>query len=160
MENNLHLHGLTLPIPAGFHVMDKEEWSRMKLLADGEGTGLSDPGRHMVVTLGWKQAGGFSAALLSAKDLAKNMEKQICRAMASLGCRSEGVKTRAIGGREAHGARYRYTAQGTDMTGESWVVKEKKEIWYLHGYMRTELLEVSLPVWEEMLDSITIEPSH
>ena len=157
MENHLHLHGLTLPIPEGFHVMDEEEWSRMKLLADGEGAGLSDPERHIVVTLGWKQTGGFSAALLSAKDLAKNMEKQICKAMAALGCKSEGVKQRAIGGREAHGLRYGYTAQGTAMTGESWVIKEKKEILYLHGYMRTELLEASLPVWEEMLDGAAFE---
>ena len=157
MENKLRLHGLTLPFPEGFHVMDEAEWSRFKLLADGEGAGLSDKARHMIVTVGYKQAGGFSAALLSGKDLAKNMEKQICRAMASLGCKSEGVKQRSIGGREAHGARYRYTAQGTDMTGESWVIKERKEIWYLHGYMRTELLEASLSVWEEMLDGAAFE---
>ena len=157
MENQLRLHGLTLPFPGGFHVMDEAEWSRFKLLAGGEGAGLSDKARHMIVTVGYKQAGGFSAALLSAKDLAKNMEKQICKAMAALGCKSEGVKTRTIGGREAHGLRYGYTAQGTAMTGESWVIKERKEIWYLHGYMCTELLEASLPVWEEMLDGAAFE---
>ena len=84
----------------------------------------------------------------------KNMLWQVSLTMAALGCKSEGVKTRTIGGREAHGLRYGYTAQGTAMTGESWVIKERKEIWYLHGYMRTELLEASLPVWEEMLDSV------
>ena len=157
MESKLRLHGLTLSFPEGFHVMDEAEWSKMRLLAGGEGAGLSDPERHMIVTTGYKQAGGFSAALLSAKDLAKNMEKQICKAMAALGCKSEGVKQRAIGGREAHGLRYGYTAQGTAMTGESWVIKEKKEIWYLHGYMRTELLAASLTVWEEMLDSASFE---
>ena len=157
MENDLNLHGLTLPIPEGFHVMDEDEWSRMKLLADGEGAGLSDPERHMIVTLGYKQAGGFSAALLSAKDLAKNMEKQICKAMASLGCRSEGLRQRAVGGRDARGVRYDYTAQGTGMTGESWVIKEKREIWYLHAYMRTALLEKSLPVWKEMLDGAAFQ---
>ena len=157
MDNKWSLHGLTLPFPAGFHVMDEAEWSRFKLLAGGEGAGLSDKARHMIVTVGYKQAGGFSAALLSAKDLAKNMEKQICKAMAALGCKSDGVKQRIIGGREAHGLRYGYTAQGTAMTGESWVIKERKEIWYLHGYMRTELLEASLPVWEEMLDGAAFE---
>ena len=157
MDNQLRLHGLTLPFPEGFHVMDDAEWSRFKLLARGEGAGLSDPERHMIVTAGYQQAGGFSAALLGAKDLAKNMEKQICKAMAALGCKSEGVKIRAIGGREAHGLRYGYTAQGTAMTGESWVIKEKKEIWFLHGYMRTELLEASLPVWEEMLYGAAFE---
>ena len=152
MKSKLSLHGLTLSWPEGFHQMDEAEWSRFKLLADGEGAGLSDPERHMIVTAGYRQAGGFSAALLSAKDLAKNMEKQICKSMAALGCRSEGLKTRAVGGREAHGLRYTYTAHGIAMTGESWVVKEKKEIWYLHCYLRTELREASLPVWEEILD--------
>ena len=153
MENSVHLHGLTLPRPDGFHVMAETEWSKLRVLADGEGIGLSDPERHMIVTLGYRQASGFSAVLLSTKDLAKNMEKQIRKSMAALGCKTEDMKQRSIGGRVAHGCRYSYTVQDVDMTGESYVIKEKKEIWYLHVYMRTALLAGSVPVWEEMLDS-------
>ena len=153
MENRLQLHGLTLCRPEGFHEMDEAEWSKLRLLADGEGAGLSDPERHMIVTVGYKRAGSLASALLNTKDLARNMEKQICRSMASLGCRSEGVKPRSIGGRDAWGVRYSYTVQDTGMTGESYVLKDGREIWYLHVYMRTALLADSEPVWETMLDS-------
>ena len=81
------------------------------------------------------------------------MEKQICKSMAALGCRSEGVKKHVIGGRDAWGVRYSYTVQDTGMTGESYVLKDGREIWYLHVYMRTALLADSEPVWESILDS-------
>ena len=151
MQTELTLKNLNLPVPDGFHVMDDAELSDLKLLADGDGVGLSDPERHMIVTAGTKQINGFSAALLNARDLAKNMEKQIRKPMASLGYRCEGFRQQTVGGRTAEGFRYSYTAQGVGMTGESYVVKDGKSLYYLHAYMRTELLEASLPVWEEVL---------
>ena len=59
MESKLSLHGLTLPFPEGFHVMDEAEWSRMKLLANGEGAGLSDKARHMIVTVDTSRRAAF-----------------------------------------------------------------------------------------------------
>ena len=156
MNNCLNMHGLSLTWPEGFHVMDETERSKLRFLTVGEGAGLSDPERHMIVTLGHQRAGGFSAALLSTKDLAKNMEKQISKSMAALGCRTESRKQRTIGGKEAHGFRYSYTVQDVGMTGETYVIKDGKEIWYLHVYMRTALLEESLPVWNEMLDAAAL----
>lgn len=155
MENSIDLHGLCITAQAGFHRMDEAEWSRLRVIADGEGAGFSDPERHMIVTLGFRQAGGFSAALLNVRALAKNMEMQLRRAMAALDYRTETMKQRSIGGKTAEGLRCSYTAQGTGMTGESYVIKDGKQIWYLHVYMRTALLEASVPVWEELLDAAT-----
>ena len=157
MENRLSLHGLNLSRPEGFHVMDEAEWSKLRVLEQGEGAGLSDPERHMIITLGYKQTGVFSAALLNTKDLAKNMEKQIHKPMTALGYQLESWKTCTISGREAEGFRYSYTVQNVGMTAESYVIKDKKEIYYLHAYMRTELLAASDPVWKAMLDAAVLE---
>lgn len=43
------------------------------------------------------------------------------------------------------------------MTGESYVIKDRKKLWYLHVYMRTALLDESLPVWEEILDAAAFQ---
>ncbi len=49
---------LALPLPEGFHVMDEEERSRLRFLEAGECVCLSDPERHLVVTVGWKPLDG------------------------------------------------------------------------------------------------------
>ena len=60
MQNTLTFRHLTLAWPNGFHGMDQSAWSKMNLLTDGETSGLSDPERHMIVTVGYKQVNGFS----------------------------------------------------------------------------------------------------
>ena len=154
MQNKLTLKDLTLFLPDGFHVMDEAEWSKMQLLASGECAGLADPQRHIIVTAGYKQINSFSAALLSGRDLVKNMEKQIRKSMTSLGYSLICFDSRTVDGKTAEGFRYTYTSSSVDMTGESLVIKSGKELYYLHVYMRSELLSPSLPVWENLLDSV------
>ncbi len=153
MQAQLAVKDLTLSWPDGFHVMDQAEWSKLKLLASGESAGLSDPERHIIVTVGYRQVNGFSAALLSGRDLAKNMEKQIRKSMISLDYTFTGFHRKTVGGKAAEGFRYSYISNGVSMTGESFVIKNRRELYYLHVYMRTELLESSLTVWEGILDA-------
>ena len=60
MQNTLTFRHLTLARPIDFHGMDQSEWSKMNLLTDGETSGHTDPERHMIVTVGYKQVNGFS----------------------------------------------------------------------------------------------------
>ncbi len=152
--NELLLGGeLALNVSEGFRIMDDAERSGLSPLAGGEWTGLSDPDRHMIVTLGWKRTGGFAAALLSERDLAKGMEKKIRKPMRPFGYRLESFSERTIAGARAGGLRYSYEVQDTAMTGESWALKRGKTFFYFHAYMRSSLLEESLPVWNALLDS-------
>ena len=144
---------LKLMIPEGFHVMTEEERGRVRLLTDGEWVGLSNPERHILVTVGWKPVGRFAAAMLSGSELAGTMEKKIRKPMQGLGYRLEGFTERTIAGTKANGFRYGYEAQTIEMTAESCAVKHERTIYYFHFYARAALKQESLPVWEELLDS-------
>ena len=89
---------LKLPVPEGFHVMDEEEVSRLRLLEEGPFAGLSDPERHMMITVGWKRLGSLTALMVNAGDVARHTEKTIHRAMAQMGYHCEGFRERQIAG--------------------------------------------------------------
>ena len=143
-----------LPCPDGFHIMDEEETSRLNILEGGSFIGLSDPGRHMIVTIGWKKTNGLLSLILKTKDIAERMEKTIGRAMKNSGFQREGHLERIIAGSKAEGFSYYYTAQDTDMLGQSFVVKDDKTVVYFHFYARTALRKESLKVWNMLLDSV------
>ena len=157
MHHKISQHGFSMSYPDGFHVMEEEETRQLKFLGNGEGICLSDPDRHMMVSIGWKQIWGIVSLLLGTKDLAKDMEKRIRQPMKQYGYRKGESLKKKIGKKEAMGFSYEYSVQGTGMTGESYVVKDGKEIYYLHVYMRTGLKSGSYPVWEGMLESISWE---
>ncbi|MBR6473152.1 MAG: hypothetical protein IKS99_05470 [Firmicutes bacterium] len=144
---------IILYYPEGFHVMDDAERSEMNFLEAGLSEVLSDPERHMLVTVGWKKSGGFASFMLNSKDLAKNMESKVSKAMAPAGYTLNGFMEKAVGGKTIEGFGYEYSAGGVDMYGESFALKTGKMLYYFHLYARKELLEDSLPVWEEMLNS-------
>ena len=144
---------ITLYYPEGFHVMDEAERSGMHFLEAGSLEALSDPERHMLVTVGWKKSGGFASFMLNSKDLAKNMELKVSKAMDPAGYALKDFKERTVGGMTMEGFGYEYSVEGIDMYGESFALKVGKMLYYFHLYARKELLDKSLPVWEEILNS-------
>ena len=145
---------LTVEYPDSFHVMTKEEWSRLSLLQDGEGVGLSDPDRHILITCGWKQLNLVTSMLLSAKDVAKNMEKQIMQAIKPFGCHAAEHKELPAAGTTACGFSYEYQALEIDMYAESYAMKIDKCIYYLHFYARAAMKNESIAVWKQILGSL------
>ena len=144
---------LELKCPDGLRIMTEEERSKLTFLEEGPGECLSDPEKHMVVTIGWKTAGGLTAALLGQKDVAKSMEAKIRKPMKAYGYKPEGFGDRNIGWKKGSGYRYTYEAQGTGMYGEAYVVKSGKTFYYFNLYTRTETKDRSLSAWEEFLGS-------
>ncbi len=59
---------------------------------------------------------------------------------------------RSIGGSEASGFRYHYTAQGIDMTGESCIGKKGSTFYYFQCYTRAALPENDA-VWQQLLET-------
>ena len=143
-----------MTFPEGFRVLDENERGALRFIAAGEGACLSDPARHMLVTLGWKTVGGLTALVLNGKDLARSMEKHISAPIQPYGYRLEERRERPLGGGTAVGVRYRYRAQETDMLGESYVLKSGKTLYYYHLYARAALEKESLACWETLLDSV------
>lgn len=140
--------------PDGFVRLDENERRSLHFIAEGAGECLSDPERHMLVTLGWKKVSGLAVLLLSGRDLARQMEKRISAPMQPFGYRLDKWCERQLDGGLAVGFRYRYRAQETDMMGESYVLKSGKTLYYFHLYARAALEEESLACWETMLDSL------
>ena len=115
---------LSISFPEGFNEMSLEERKKLKLLAEGPGVCLSDPERHMIVSIGWKPLGLLPRLILNTNDIAAQTAK---------------------------GISYQYDAEGVEMTGETLAVKNKKTLYYFHVYTRTALLEQNQTLWDTLL---------
>ena len=144
---------LEILIPEGFRVLSDEERAQMNFLVDGEGVCLKDEEKHMLISIGWKKVNGFSALLLSAKDIAGDMEKRFRKALETYDYDLEGFLERNVGDRKAEGLRYTYQSQQKDMASESFALKRGETFYYFHVYLRQEEREERLPLWEEFLAS-------
>lgn len=146
-------NALTIAYPEGFHVMDASERKEMNILGDGPGEFLTDPDRHIIVSVGWKPLPLAASMLLGAKDGAKNTKAAISKAMEPYGFRANENLKKTLGGVTAEGFSYVYTAQEIPMYGEAYVAKHKRVFYYLYLYARSELKDMSLQVWDEILAS-------
>ena len=151
MEHRIVHDELKLFCPDGFHFMDADERARLRFLGADSGVSLSDPERHMLVSIGWTRFVGVSALLFNDHALAKKTEADIRKGMLSLGYQSGGFLQRSVGGRIMEGFAYTYTAQGIAMYGETCALKTPQTLYYFQLYARDALREESLPVWEALL---------
>lgn len=145
--------GLTLAYPEGFHVMTESEKSGMQFFGGLPGECLSDPERHILISVGLKTVGGVSAFLIGEKDAVKKAEASIRKLMQKYGYRLLGFAEKSVGSEKAEGFSYEYESQCIGMYGESCVVKRGKVLYYLNFYARRELLGESLDVWNMILSS-------
>ena len=150
---NILIHKLELNIPEGFYEMDEEELSRMNFLSNGPCACLSDPERHMLITFGLKQTGRIVSALLSIKDIGRNMGKYFSRWMKPYDYRQGDFLERRIAGLPSFGLSYYYEVQDAGMYGESYAVKAGKDIYYLNLYTREASKEDSIALWDQILSS-------
>ena len=144
---------LKLTFPEGFREMSQAERGNLTMIAEGPGSCLTDPERHIIVSVGWRPLGRWTSLILSAKDAAKNMAGSIRNAMAPYGCRVTRASGKRIDGEGAEGVCFDYTVQEIGMYGESYVVKRDRVFYYLHVYVREEAKGESLNLWEEILST-------
>ena len=135
--------------------MDKNE--KAALGAPGNNVvSLKAPDLHMVVSIGWRKTEGIRSVfsrLLTGNDLVKNMESCYKRSMKQYGYEREDYVQCQAGGVSAEGLRYTYTAEGIEMTAESYVLEKDQAIYYLHCYYRTKFSQESRVIWKQLLDS-------
>lgn len=151
-EINLN-NELTMSCPEGFHILGDAEKRNMQMLKEGEWTGISDPERHILVSCGWEKP-GFASVILKARDIADVSEKRARKALTPMDYRLECRNERMIAGEEACSFRYVYTVQDIPMCGETYALRLGKLIYYFNFYCRQALRDDSLPVWQDLLDSV------
>lgn len=145
-------NALQFQVPDGFQEMNAEETAGMLLTEGGEGVALSSQEKHLILSVGWKKAGGFSSLVLNSGDLREKMEQSIQKAMKQLNYRETGEAEITVGGLQADGFSYQYTAvNGTEMAAESYVLKRKNDLYYFHMYSRRELVSENSALVREIL---------
>ncbi len=140
----------------GFHVMDDSELAKLRSPWQGPMQGLSDPARHIMITIGWKPVGNVLSMLLKPKDIAKKMESDIRKAMKAYDYRPQGFLTKEIAGQKAEGFAYEYEAEATSMYGESIVLKHGKEAYYFHYYSSALLRWENQKFWDRIFETAEI----
>lgn len=145
---------LIISCDEGFQELTEEEISKMNFLAEKPQLCLSDPERHILISAGYKKISGFSAMMLSGRDVAKKSQEQIRRAMGNIPYSEEPLRKISVGNRQGDGFRFEYTLQDTEMSGEFIVLKSGKTLYYISCYYRTALKEDSEAVIREILNSV------
>ena len=147
---------LYMDCPEGFHELTEEERQGMNLAPGGKVLCISDPVRHIVITVAWSQVKGLYSMLLGPRETAWTMSRQIEKNMKQFSYVWLDDVKRTVDGRTARGVDYEYSAKGINMTGESLVIKESEDLYYFHMYARIVRREESLEVFKEILDNVTI----
>ena len=138
---------LEITLPDGFHILTEEELAGMNFSDGKPDLCISDPERHIIISIAWRKS-GFAAHLLSAKDVIGKMESGIRKSMEPYGYSLETFLTEDMNGTPAEGFRYEYEAQGISMIGETFSVRKGKVFYYIHCYLRKALREESLQTLE------------
>lgn len=145
---------LRFSCPEGFHVMDAKERSKLNFYGDGEFECLTDPERHIIISIGWRQLRGLAERLAGVENAVKTMEKRLRKPMQQFGYRMLNTKDTLLDGETAKGYCYEYEVQEIAMVGESFVCRRNRTMYYLHVYYRKAMQEASAPVWEEIMASM------
>ena len=156
MEKQILNDELEFAVPEGFSMLSSEECRELNFY-DGEGLCLSDPERHVLISLGSMKLSGFANILLSEKDLIRNAENRISMPMQEFGYEQAGSVKAMIAGREAPGFSYDYQVKDIRMHGESYLLKKDRTVYYFNLYVRDETKEEGLKAAREFLSLITLK---
>ena len=139
--------------PEGFREMSEQERGALNMMGQGDTLCLTNEEGHMVVSMGWKDVNAVSAFLLRIIRPVTSVEASVNQAMAPYGYRKETGLTRQIGGQDAQGFRFTYTA-GVPMVGESYVIREGRSLTFFHVYVRAAQRSEGLAQWNRLLDAV------
>ena len=144
---------LYINFPDGFAKLDEEVMRRMGVSPKDPVEMVSDPERHMLISIGWRPL-NLAARLNGVKDLMKVVESEVSKDMQPYAYHFDDCSALELDGEMAESFNYDYTTDDIEMHGETVVIKRNKLMYNIHLYARKELLDSSLETWQEILDSI------
>ncbi len=155
MENK-RVKDLQISFEEGFRQLSEEEMKQARFINEGdEGVVMRDDEKHMVVSAAYKKVSGIALAFLKEEEIVENTQKQFEKMMQPFDYHLDEYVTKQ-GQMTLHGFEYTYLAQGTGMRGASFVIKDKKGLYYLHFYMREALKEESHQIMDAILESVDL----
>ncbi|MBQ6388141.1 MAG: hypothetical protein IJH90_00735 [Mogibacterium sp.] len=147
---------LFMDCPEGFRELSEEEKAGMNIAPGGKCLCISDPVRHIIISVAWLRLNGLSSWLLGRREVSWNMTRQIEKKLKPFSFVWLDDTKHTIDGQLARGMDYEYTAKGINMFGESLAVKVGEDLYYFHMYSRKVCREESLEIFGEILDNIAI----
>ena len=153
MEDMILNKELALVIPDGFDPMTDEEKAQLSTPYGAPAWCVKDPDRHMILSITWKRS-FFASKIVNARETAQNMEGKLRKLMENMGYERRQFIKEEIDGIESHGFGYRYDTASVRMAAQSMVLKKGSTFYYIHCYMRDEMLEQSQAVLDTFLKSI------
>ena len=142
---------LNLFCPDGFRILSEEEITDQNCFSsEEEGIELVSNALSMTVLVSWKQLNAISAMMKNAKDIAKDMEPQVKETLEAQDYRLEGFREVLLGERSAYGFCYEYEADGFPMYGETFALKNNKNLYSFTLRMKMDTREEGLTEWKKI----------
>lgn len=150
LENRLYMD-----CPEGFHILNEE--GRKDMISPTEkGVCISDPVRHIIITVTWAQVGLLNGMLLGRREVSWTMSRQIEKKLKPYYFTWIDDVKRTIDGRLARGINYEYKAKGYIVSCESLVIKDEDNLFYFHLYADKRRRDEALEIFHEILDNVAI----
>ena len=147
---------LTLDLPEGFTVMEKDEAQRAFALKSDCVWAARDRERHIVFSCIWKDSSALLGKLTTLNSLIEHVERGIRAAYKQDGYNTDKRFEAQIAGQKAKGFSFSYTIGETGQCGEAVVFKDGNRTYTLYYYTRPALLEGNQEVRDALFESIAL----
>jgi hypothetical protein len=154
MENIIVNDELSFNCPDGFHRLSSEEIGKYNLANDQPGCVLRDEERHIIVSLAWKQLNPLLALFLNVRELIGRMAEYVAEANKDYGYVQGEFFTGSIAQKKSAGFDYSYRAGETAMDARMIMVRNRRTVYYLYFYFRSQNRQESLAVIEPIISSM------
>lgn len=149
---------LAVELPEGFEIIPHKELEQLMGLSYEYLWGTRDNGRHMLISVTWKDSGPFLTKLVAEKTYAKQVRKAFMRRYRSSNYSCGDIFERAVAGSHAgaYGFGFSYTVEGVVQEGEALVFKRGIRCYTMLYYTRSEVAERNRPTWDGIVDSLEV----
>ena len=149
---------LAITPPQGFELVEHAELETLVGITYDCLWGMRDFGRHMFITVTWKDSNKLLIKLASEKMLAKRVDETFAKRYRKGDYRCNGYFERAIAGADAQarGFRFSHRDEGIDQQGEVLVFKRGIRCYTLSYYTRSDVAAENRAVYDEIIASLQV----
>lgn len=157
MQTALLNDELSVGIPNGFHVMDREE--ELRVFADNmaDRWAIWDTHRRIIISVMWHVSNRFLVRFASTKDLIQRVEKKARKAYQANGYQAGEPYETQVCGTDAHAIRYEYEMGGVAQVSEVLIFKHEASCYTVYYYARKDAATKSRKVFQQVLDSMELQ---
>ena len=157
MQTALLNDELSVGIPIGFHVMDREEEMRVFQDLTDDRWAIWDTHRHIIISIMWHVSNKFLVRFASTKDLIQRVEKKASKAYRANGYQAGEPYETQVCGTDGHAIRYEYEIGGVAQVSEVHIFKHEASCYTVYYYARKDAERKSRKVFQQVLDSMRLQ---